>query len=220
MVRLLSVWVLLFVAAPAARAATACTSPWKMLMVGMVKDRPIVAEAKIIDSRPEVNGGPPQPFHAFAIEIARNSAGDVVIRMAGEHDGKLETWNTFHCDLDGETTYTFVNSGVHVWREMSIPGRMRVPRWAFQRPVVGPKEQVSELGKKEMDGVNVNGFRWPKPEEPDRVMEEWLSPDLFMAMLHIETNTSENTERRTVVTKVKREEPDAKLFEIPRETAP
>lgn len=86
-----------------------------------------------------------------------------------------------------------------------------------------PNVTFEDLGMKEIDGISVRGYRTVQREPEDDsewkgragISEVWVSDDLAATMLEIKSDLEKTSEGRTRLTNVKREEPDAALFEIP-----
>jgi hypothetical protein len=81
-----------------------------------------------------------------------------------------------------------------------------------------------DLGTKEIDGITAHGFKtitlgteedveWNG--KPIRVSEVWVSDDIAATLLKIDRDFKKKNEGRTTLTNIKREEPEASLFEIP-----
>jgi hypothetical protein len=87
-----------------------------------------------------------------------------------------------------------------------------------------PNVIFEDLGFKEVEGVLTHGYRSTilGTQEDDEwngkvryVDETWISDDLSEIVLQILTNVRGKTETRITLSDIKREEPDASLFEIP-----
>jgi hypothetical protein len=87
-----------------------------------------------------------------------------------------------------------------------------------------PNVVFEDLGLKDVEGVLTHGYRstilgtQDDGEWNGRVRyidETWISDDLSEIILQILTNVRGKTETRITLTDIKREEPDASLFEIP-----
>jgi hypothetical protein len=87
-----------------------------------------------------------------------------------------------------------------------------------------PNLSAEDLGYKEIEGFQARGIRitnlgtekdgaWGG--KPIRSDEMWLSDDLAAMVLRIHKDLKNGTEDREVLTNIKREEPEAALFEIP-----
>jgi hypothetical protein len=87
-----------------------------------------------------------------------------------------------------------------------------------------PRFLVEDLGYKEIDGIQARGIKVTQigAEEdgewngkPIVISKEWASEDLAATLVNIRSDVRKGGSRAMTLTNIKREEPDASLFEIP-----
>lgn len=87
-----------------------------------------------------------------------------------------------------------------------------------------PRFLVEDLGYKEIDGIQARGIKVTQigaeedgewNSKPIVVSEEWASEDLAATLVNIRSDARKGGSRTMTLTNIKREEPDASLFEIP-----
>jgi hypothetical protein len=206
--------------APFALADFVCVDWHKMVMVGMVAGHPITADGEIVDSHAPPGTNEIKPYHSFRIQLLRNDAGDVAIRTVTGHSGAgisplHEDWTTTLCRVQPRSGTTFHegdSSGVFS-APQSIPGVFRT-NFPFERPSEGKDVEIAVLGTRDFDGIHANGFRC-SGELEGKIKEQWLSQELSLEILHIETDPGDHSERRTVIKNIRRIQPDPKFFQPP-----
>lgn len=87
-----------------------------------------------------------------------------------------------------------------------------------------PSVTFEDLGTKKIEGIPAHGFKttdlgteddgeWNG--KPTRVFETWVSDELAATVLQIRADIRNKKDDRTTLTHIKREEPEASLFEVP-----
>jgi hypothetical protein len=83
---------------------------------------------------------------------------------------------------------------------------------------------VEDLGNREIEGIMAHGVRTiglgtEKDGEwngkPVRIMEKWMSDELGITVLYVQSDLKAHSENTSRFTNIKRTEPDASLFEVP-----
>ena len=86
------------------------------------------------------------------------------------------------------------------------------------------RPNTEDLGNRAIEGIMAHGFRQTQlgtekdgdwNGKPIRVWERWVSDDLAVTLLETMRDLRNNKERTTTLGKIRREEPDPSLFEIP-----
>jgi hypothetical protein len=88
----------------------------------------------------------------------------------------------------------------------------------FFGATLSPRISAVNLGDKEIDGVKARGVRLTElgtGRLPIRVLEEWLSDDLGVTLLWVDSDPLSQTETRITLGKIRKVEPDSSLFRIP-----
>jgi hypothetical protein len=87
-----------------------------------------------------------------------------------------------------------------------------------------PNVSIEDLGYREIEGTMAHGIRstsvgaekdgeWN--ERPIRVMEDWMSDELAVTALYVQSDLRAHSETKSMFTNIKMAEPEASLFEIP-----
>ena len=88
----------------------------------------------------------------------------------------------------------------------------------------GGRPSTEDLGVKEIQGISAHGFKQTQfgtqedgewNGKPIQEWERWVSDDLAATLLEIVRDLKTNKERRIELRNIKRQEPEASLFEIP-----
>lgn len=106
------------------------------------------------------------------------------------------------------------------FRAEAVPaGRVHRSRQGFLQPFHIEEEHLRQLDPRNIGGLSALGYRFLVRVNgqitDDNYITQWLSPDLMAEVLDTFTMKSDGTEDRFVLTNMRREEPDPKLFEIP-----
>lgn len=94
----------------------------------------------------------------------------------------------------------------------------------LDRKKLPPNVSIEDLGYREIEGTTAHGIRSTsigadKDGEwngrPIRVMEGWMSDELAVMPLYVQSDLRARTETKSVFMNIERAEPEASLFEIP-----
>jgi len=110
-----------------------------------------------------------------------------------------------------------------------IPMDPKMQPYSFGYQVFASRKAMAnmifeDLGDAQINGVRAHGFKTTylgteldeaREGKPVKIFEDWVSDDLAANLLEIRTDLKKQQESRSELTLIRREEPDASLFEIP-----
>jgi hypothetical protein len=224
---------------PLANADYACEA--LSLNIGTVANNPFSADEVITSWQISPDGSKTQTSLRVVGQIARDSAGRVVVKRPvhwpseeAREKNEPNFWYTTICDPTG--TRTRISQDVHfgetadpstgknVETVLRVDGKVNVGRGLrhifpneFDEFLVPPSDKHEDLGYKDLNGIRAHGYRWWQASDgiidEARFTDQWLSADLATGLSRIDTTST--TESRIELTRLRRGEPDPKLFEIP-----
>lgn len=211
----------------AVRSTKAPTANWNgdsFAAMDLIKDAPYSAVLNSEGVKTATDGSH-IPQNRLPVHLYRDSAG----RIRKESTGVTGAPGAIEIDDPVEGARYAIDSVRQIAHRIRVPVRKPQPRDAAPpaqhvRGNNGPRIQVEHLGTKTIEGLETTGERttivWPKGSQQNAkpltiLTEKWTSPALRIDV--VVKSSDPATSLSQYLTNVSRSEPDAALFQIPRD---
>jgi hypothetical protein len=224
---------------PLAIADYACDA--LSLNIATVANNPFSADEVSTSWQIGPDGSKTQISVRVVAQIARDNTGRVVVKRPAhfssneaQEKNQPDFWYRTICDPAGSRTdigqdvhfrvAPDPSTGKNVQTVLRVDGTAKVRRGLrrispneFDEFLVSPSDKHEDLGYKDSNGIRAHGYRrWRASDgilDEARFTDQWVSADLASGLSRIDTTSA--TESRIEFTRLRRGEPDPKLFEIP-----